>query len=359
MKRHWSLRAVVAALVVALCAGLLSSCGFSSGKTIYAQFSTAAGVFVGNDVGVLGVPVGKVTAVTPEGQYVLVKMEVNSDQPIPAGATAVVVSRSVATDRYVELTPVYTGGAQMHDGATIKVDRTQTPVEFDQVLNTIGNFADQISGSGGQKDAIGRFLGAQATALAGRGELINRAITSLGAAVNGISAQRSNATSTLVALDKLTSTLASNQGTIREFVQQVSKASALLAAERNNFKDAISSATKMIAVVAQFAKDNRAAITRAVNQTNGVLRTVIAKTPQVTEILRDLPLATENLQRAINSKDRLVVRLDIAALVPVLAPLIENLCQSKLSLGICQTLGLGSLTNPLGAITDLLKGLGL
>ncbi|MGN6162767.1 MAG: MCE family protein [Marmoricola sp.] len=360
MTRHWSIRAVATAVVMALCAVLLSSCAFSSTKTIYAQFSTAAGVFVGNDVGVLGVPVGKVTAVRPQGQYVLVTLQVNSDQPIPAGATAVVVSRSVATDRYVELTPVYQGGAQMADGATIKLDRTQTPVEFDQVLSTIGKFADQISGSGAQKNAIGRFLGAQSTALKGRGELINRAITSLGAAVNGVSAQRSNATSTLVALDKLTSTLATNQQTIREFIQQVSKGTALLAAERDNFRAAISSATKMVNVVAQFAKDNRVQITQAVNQTNSVLRTVIAKKPQVAEILRDLPLATENLQRAIDSsQNRLVVRLDLSALVPVLATTITSLCDATSSLSICQSLGFGSLTNPVGALTDALRGLGL
>lgn len=359
MRRHWSIRAVVATVVMALCAGLLSSCAFSGTKTIYAQFSTAAGVFVGNDVGVLGVPVGKVTAVTPKGQYVLVTMAVNSDQPIPAGATAVVVSRSVATDRYVELTPVYEGGPQMADGTTITVDRTQTPVEFDQVLSTIGKFADQISGTGSQKDAIGRFLSAQSTALAGRGELINRAITSLGAAVNGISQQRSNATSTLVALDKLTSTLATNQQTIREFVQQVSKASALLAAERTNFKNAISSATRMISVVAQFAKDNRAQITQAVNQTNGVLRTVLAKKAQVAEILRVLPLATENLQRAINGQSQLVVRLELGALVPVIAPFLHQLCGVTQPLGICQSLGLDiptNLTNFLANLTNLLGG---
>ena len=345
--------------MVALSVGLLSSCGFSSTKTIYAQFSTAAGVFVGNDVGVLGVPVGTVTAVTPEGPYVLVTMQVQGDQPIPAGATAVVVSRSVATDRYVELTPVYQGGAQMEDGTTITLDRTQTPVEFDQVLSTIGKFADGISGTGNQKDAIGRFLTAQSTALKGRGELINQAITSLGAAVNGISAQRSSATSTLVALDKLTTTLATNQATIRDFVQQVAKASALLAAERTNFKNAISSATQMITVVAQFAKDNRNQITQAVNQTNSVLRTAIAKKPQIAEILRLLPLATENLRRVINSQDRLVVRVDLAALVPVLAPLIRSVCKATSTLSLCQTLGLGSVTNPLGAITNLLTGLGL
>lgn len=359
MKTHSSMRALVVAVVIALSAGLLSSCGFTSTKTIYAQLSTAAGVFVGNDVGVLGVPVGTVTAIKPEGPYVLVTMSVKSDQPIPAGAAAVVVSRSVATDRYIELTPVYQGGAQMKDGTVITLDRTQTPVEFDQVLNTIGKFADQIGGTGANRGVISRFLSAQSTALKGRGELINRAILSLGAAVNGISQQRSNATSTLVALDKLTSTLAANQQTIREFVQQVSQATALLAAERTNFKNAISSATKMVAVVAQFAKDNRAQITQAVNQTNGVLRTAIAKRPQIAEILRTLPLATENLQRAVNSQGRLVVRLDLSALVPVLSTTITSLCQAASQLSLCQTLGLSSLTNPTAAVATILKGLGL
>lgn len=358
MRRPWSVRAVAVAAILALCAGLLSSCGFSSSKTIYAQFSTAAGLFVGNDVGVLGVPVGKVTAVTPKGKFVLVTMSINSDQPIPVGAAAVVVSRSVATDRYVELTPVYKSGMpQMRDGATITTDRTQTPVEFDQVLTTIGNFADQISGTGAGKNAIGRFLTAQSTALKGRGDLINRAITSLGAAVNGISQQRGNATSTLVALDKLTSTLATNQQTIRAFVQQVSKATALLAAERTSFKNAVSSATKMISVVAQFAKDNRAQITQAVNQTNGVLRTVIAKTPQVAEILRELPLATENLQRAMSGQ-RLVVRLDLSALVPLISPLISNVCSATANLALCQSLGLNVPANLLSFVANLTGLLG-
>lgn len=356
-KRAPRLRVLAIAVVSALCTTLLSSCAFSGTKTIHAQFSTAAGLFVGNDVGVLGVPVGTVTEVEPEGRYVMVTMQVNSDQPIPAGATAVVVSRSVATDRYVELTPVYAGGPQMQDGATITADRTQTPVEFDQVLATIGNFADQISGSGADKFAISRFLTATSNALKGRGDLINQAITSLGAAVNGISQQRGNATSTLVSLDKLTSTLATNQATISQFVQQVARASALLNAERTNFRNAISSATKMINVVAQFARTNRAQITRAVTQTSGALRTVIAKSPQVAEILRELPLASQNLRGAISDKQGLIVRANFSSLIPVLSPLVFALCQATSNVSLCQSLGLGLVTNPLGTITQLLGGL--
>lgn len=356
--RHpWYVKALTLAVVAVLSAASLSSCSFSNTKTIYAQFRTAAGLFVGNDVGVLGVPIGTVAAVKPEGQYVLVTLQINSDQPIPAGAAAVVVSRSVATDRYVELTPVYTSGPQMQSGTTITADRTQTPVEFDQVLSTIGSFANQIGGSGADAGAIGRFLTTTSNTLKGRGTLINQAIGSLGAAVNGIAQQRSNATSTLVALDKLTSTLASNQGTIRQFVQQVARASALLAAERTNFKTAISSATEMINVVARFARDNHTQITKAVNQTNGALHTLVAKSPQVAEILRELPLASENLELAINPRQGLIVRGNLSSLLPVVSPLVFALCQAIANLNVCQSIGFGTLTNPLGALNQLLGGL--
>lgn len=351
-----SLRLAAGVAVAAMCVSLLSSCGFSSSKTIYARFSTAAGLFVGNDVGVLGVPIGKVTAVKPEGTDVLVTMQINGDQKIPAGAAAVVVSRSVATDRYVEITPVYTSGPQMVSGSTIGLDRTQTPVEFDQVLTTIGNFANQISGSGADKDAIARFLNATSTSLSGRGDLINQAIKSLGAAVNGISAQRDNATSTLVALDGLTSALASNQQTIKDFVQQVSQATSLLAAERDNFKTAITSATQMVNQVAQFAQDNRAQITQAVNQTNGVMTTLVAEFPQIAEMMKELPLATQNLQKSINSQGELVVRLDLTALIPILGNVLGPLCSTLQPLGVCQLIGTNSLTNPTN-ITNALLGL--
>jgi len=165
-------------------------------------------------------------------------------------------------------------------------------------------------------------------------------------------------------LDGLTAKLAGNQQTIREFVQQVSQATELLAAERKNFRDAISSATTMIDQVAQFAHDNRAQITKAVRQTNGVLATVKDKSPQVSEVLRLLPLATENIQKAINSDDRLVVRLELGALLGIgpLGGIIGSVCESLNKLQLCQSVGLGTLTDPgqlIGAIGNLLSGLGL
>jgi virulence factor Mce-like protein len=354
----WRRSRLVAAAVSVLLLCTLSGCSVAdlrvphSTMKVTALFSSAAGVFVGNDVGVLGVSVGRITAIDPEGDHVRVTMEVDSDQPVPAGAAAVVVSRSAATDRYVELTPVYRSGPRMRSGAVIPLDRTRTPVEFDEVLGSLSDLASGLAGHGQTRDAIARLLDASSTALKGKGDLINRSIHSLAAASVGISAHRKEATATLVALDELTSTLATNKQTIRTFVRQVAKASSLLATERENFRTALRSVTRMVRVVANFAQQNRPAITRAVGQTNDVMRTVLGERGHVAEMLRTLPLAAQNLQRMMGPDNRLQVRLDLTALLPVLGPALNQVCRI-LPGDPCTVIGL----DPIGALVDTLGNL--
>ena len=246
MKRRASILIVLAMLLPAL-----SSCGFGSGqKTISARFADSSGLFVGNDVGILGVPVGKVTSIEPDGGSVIVKMSIKEDQRIPASAGAVVVARSVATDRYVEITPVYSSGPELQDGATINANRTRTPVDFDQVLSSLNSLATGLSGDENSKEAVARFLKMQSAALDGKGTMINKAIHEIAGATNAVSGQRQNITGTINSLDGLTKTLADNKSTINEFVRQVAAASSILAAERENFQTALRSISRMIAVVA-------------------------------------------------------------------------------------------------------------
>jgi len=218
------------------------------------------------------------------------------------------------------------------------------------VLSSLGDFARGIGGSGAAKGAIGRFLKAEANGLRGKGGLINQSIHSLASASNGISAQRGNATATLVALDHLVGNLAANKQTVNAFVGQVSKAMSMLAQERGNFRTAIRSATRMIRVVAAFARQNRAQITKAVNQSDGVMQTVLDKRSQTAEILRTLPLTLQNLQRMLRPDQRIAVRLDFLGLLPVLGPALETIC-GKLN-GLCASIGLDPLhlTDILGAL---------
>lgn len=131
--------AVAAALVVA---GALWWVFTRAGTTtVTAYFDKAVGIYEGSDVRVLGVEVGSVTSVEPQGEIVKVDMRVDRGVDIPADARAVQITPSVVADRYVQLTPAYSGGETMSNGAVIDRERTATPVEVDELYASIDELA--------------------------------------------------------------------------------------------------------------------------------------------------------------------------------------------------------------------------
>lgn len=95
--------------------------------TVCADFSDAVGVYVGNTVSVLGVPVGSVERIEPRPGGVRMSMTVDSDIGLPADVGAVVIDNSIVTDRRVEFSRAYSGGAKLATGSCIPQKRTKTP----------------------------------------------------------------------------------------------------------------------------------------------------------------------------------------------------------------------------------------
>ncbi len=294
------LRRVGLALTALLLLGTAgcSVTGDDASTEITAYLADSAGLFVGNDVGILGVPVGRITEIEPEGERVAVTLQVDSGHRVPADAAAVVVARSVATDRYVELTPVYRDGPAMADGAEIPLERTRTPVDFDDVLESLNSFATGIASSEETTEAVQEFIDTGAEALQGKGPLLNQGIRSLAEATNGVHSQKDTIASTVKSLDVLLAAVAKDERVARRFIDQVSSASKLLASERKNFRTALRSLDRAVTVVAEFAVDNREAIIETLDGSTRLMRTVLAKQERLGEILRVMPLALQNVQRA-------------------------------------------------------------
>jgi phospholipid/cholesterol/gamma-HCH transport system substrate-binding protein len=339
-------------VVLAMLVGV-SGCApvFGGNITVTALMADSAGLFVGNDVGVLGVPVGKVTSIKPEGTHVRVTMSIDRDQPVPADAGAVIVARSVATDRYVELTPVYHHGPKMTDGTVIPMPRTRTPVDFDEVLAALDEFTSGIAGQKGTANAIANILREGSQAVDGKGELFNRAITSLGGAVNSISGQRENISGTVKSLDTLTGTIAANEQLVRDFVTQVSQASSLLADERTNFRSALRSLSSAVALVADFAHQNRQQLVKVLDQSSAVVKSLLTKRDDLSEILRVMPVTLQNLQATLHH-GRIRVRVDPLVLTP-LPSILKPICDATKK-DFCALFG-PSLLN-LKNLIDLLTG---
>lgn len=335
-------RLALLAVVLLLTAACSSVPGTGGDKMeIVAYFEDSAGLFVGNDVGILGVVVGEITSIEPDGEQVKVTMEVDEDHRVPADAGAVVVARSVATDRYVELTPVYSKGPTLEDGDEIDIERTRTPVDFDQVLASLNDFATGIAGSKKATRAIERFIDQGTEALRGNGPLINQTVHALQEGVAGIHAQRDNITSTLRSLDVLLAAVSANESTAREFIRQVTAAADLLADERENFRTALRSLDDAVTIVAEFAVDNRDQIVEALDGSTRLMRTILEKERNLTEILRVMPLTLQNLQRTTEG-NRIKVVVDPIVLTP-LGGVLTQVCD-RLPPAICQLIG----SDPLG-----------
>src|SRR5690349_6669322 len=130
---------LVPVVVLALAVAALVSFVFQGHpeKTLTAHFPRTVSLYEGSDVRVLGVPVGKVETVTPSGTDVVVTMRYDADVRLPEDAAAVIVSPSIVGDRFVQLTPVYTDGPVLDDGATLETDQTAVPLELDQIYQSL------------------------------------------------------------------------------------------------------------------------------------------------------------------------------------------------------------------------------
>ncbi len=332
---HW--KTFLTALLLLLTAGC-TPVGDDT-RTLTVMLPDSAGLFVGNDVGVLGITIGTVTELTPDGTIVRATIEITDpDIKLPADVGAAIVPRSIAADRYLELTPVYDHGPTLADGATVPVERTVTPVDFDRMLGSVKRLTEDLTSSPEATANLGEFLDAADGSLGGRGDDLNRATRSIASAVSEVNSQRGTIIGTVESLTTLTRTLNANETTVRQFIEDMAAAAELLSDERLNIGASLSSLSASINDVARLARQNRTALSTDIRALTKVLRNTDASQEDIEGILDALPLASQNIQRATTDNGRLRVQLDPLALTP-LGPFVEKLCTR---LGpLCNLVGLG------------------
>lgn len=346
-------RRLLLGLILAAALLLTNGCTpLSGGKMkVTAEFKDSAGLFVGNDVGVLGVPVGKITSIEPAGPVVKVELEVDPDVSIPASAGAAVVARSVATDRYIELTPVYADGPRMKSGATIPLDRTRAPVEFDEALATLSDITKGLKGKDGEAETLRRLLESGAINLKGRGADINDTIDNLTIAAQGLSDNRDEITGTVDDLDALVTLLATNKTVVDEFITSITDTTDLFADESQNFGRSLRALQKALRTLAAFVKAHRKELRSSVVGAGALWDRLLTNQQALEETIEVLPLTARNIGDAVNPEtNRLNSKLPAQYISPVHA-ITEPLCE--LVPAICEQLG----TSPdLAALLEALTG---
>lgn len=292
--------ACVLALVVA--AGLWWAFTAMDGRKVTAHFAAAVGVYPGGDVRVLGVKVGTIDEVTPEGKTVKVVFTVDRDVRVPENAQAVVVAPSVVSDRYVQLTPAYTGGPVLGDDAVIPRERTATPVELDELYSSLDKLTTALGPNGANADgALADLLNSAAKNLEGNGQALNDTLKNLGQATRTLSGSKEDLFATVDNLQKFTAMLAANDSQVRDFNQQLADVSKLLADERGDLGAALSELATALGQVQGFVKDNREALKSNVDKLASITQVLVNQRAALAETLDVAPLALGNLQNSYNA----------------------------------------------------------
>lgn len=297
--RRWAVPLVITLLVLA--AGVTMLSRGSGEETLTAHFPRTISIYTGSDVRVLGVPVGKVDKVTPDGTDVIVTMHYDKDVKIPQDAQAVIVAPSVVGDRYVQLTPVYTSGPTLKDGAVLQTDRTAVPLELDQIYGSLDQLVSALGPNGANKEgALTDLLQQTAANFGGQGEQVHQTIGDLSKLTKTLDDNKDALFGSASQLETFVNKLAQNDGTVRNFNTALSGVSTMLAGERTDLSASLHNLQVALGNVADFVKENKNALGSNLKGLNQILGTVVKNRDNVNEILQAAPVALSNLYLAYN-----------------------------------------------------------
>ncbi|WP_297626592.1 MCE family protein [Nocardia sp.] len=270
-------------------------------KNAVAYFENTNGLFAGDRVKILGVDVGTIDSIDPHGDRMRVKFHYDSQYRLPAGAKAVILSQSLISARAIQLTPAYTGGAELADGGEIPLERTAVPVEWDDLRKQLQSLAESINPTPDNKaGALGDFVNSAANALSGKGDQINDTLTKLSNAMTTMSDGRDDLFATIRNLQAFMTALSASDSEIVRLNQNVASVSGALDGTDQALAQALQGVDAMSSRLEKFVADNKDGATKSVSDLAAVTKSLNDVRPNIEQLLHVAPTAIQNFYNIYN-----------------------------------------------------------
>lgn len=249
--------------------------------TVVAYFADALAVYPGDRVQIMGVRVGSVDNVEPAGDKMKVTLSFDSKYRVPADATASVLNPTVVASRVIQLSPPYTGGPTLADNAVIPLERTQSPVEWDDIRKQLDKLVTELGPTPSQpKGPLGDFVQSLANGLDGKGKQINTTFRALSDTMAALSEGRGD-------LFGVTKSLALFVNALNQSDQQIVALNndlATFTTSLTNSDQELATAVKEIDVLLKTARkfidDNGSVLATDINNLASVTNTLLQPEPR-------------------------------------------------------------------------------
>jgi len=286
---------IVGLLLAAAIAVTLIASQVSNKLTITADFDRSTGIYEGSDVRILGVKVGKVTNVTPDGDHVRVTMVVTKRTDVPADAKAAIVAPSLVSGRYIQLAPVYDGGPKLKDNALIPQTRTAVPVEWDDIKSQLTRITKSFAPRSGQKDgSLSRFVEAAAGAFDGNGARINQTIQAMSDASQSLAGNGDNLYVTVSNLADFIEAMNQSGQQIDAFTTELASISSILGNNQEQLGALLRQSSRTVRTVRDFVQENRNGLDEGVSRITALSDQLVEKQVELANILHLAPTTVAN-----------------------------------------------------------------
>ncbi|MFZ1176807.1 MAG: virulence factor Mce family protein [Mycobacterium sp.] len=296
LRRARSVLATVLALL--LVAGVIVAMRTAEGGArtiVVAYFDNSNGVFAGDDVLIRGVPVGKILKIEPQPLRSKISFWFDRKYKVPANANAAILSPQLVTGRAIQLTPPYTGGPTMGDGAVIPQERTAVPVEWDDLRVQLHRLTELLKPTQpGGVSTLGALINTAADNLRGQGPTIRDAIIKLSQTVSTLNDHRNDIFSTLKNLSTLVTALHDSADLLEQLNHNLAAVSALLADDPNKVGQAAEDLNAVVAHVQSFAADNREAMGTASDKLTSITNALVDSLDDIKQTLHIGPTVLQN-----------------------------------------------------------------
>lgn len=268
--------------------------GRSNRTYVTAYFDNSNGIFPGDDVYMLGVKIGKIDTIEPEPTRAKITFWYGDQYKVPADAKAVILSPQLITSRAIQLTPVYTGGPVMQNGAVIGQDRTAVPVEWDDFRQQLEKLTQSLQPGPDGVSPLGALINTAADNLRGQGANIRDTIIKLSQAFSALGDHSGDIFSTIKNLSILISALHDSTDLMSQLNQNLNAVTGLLASDPDAIGRALDGLSRATIDIKQFVADNREALGKTSENLSTLTGAVVQSMDDVKQTLHVAPTTFAN-----------------------------------------------------------------
>jgi phospholipid/cholesterol/gamma-HCH transport system substrate-binding protein len=249
-------------------------------NTVVAYFPTANALYPGDKVQIMGLRVGAIDAIEPTGDKMKVTFHYENKYKVPANASAVILNPTLVASRALQLEPVYKGGPVLADNAVIPEERTQVPVEWDELRNSVTNIISKLGPTPEQpKGPFGDVIESYANGLAGRGKQFNSTLDSLSRALTALNEGRGDFFAVVRSLALFVNALHQDDQQFVALNQNLADFTTRLTHSDTELASAIQQFDRLLPTLRKFLNKDRDGLVHSVNNLATVTNTLLQPDP--------------------------------------------------------------------------------